>query len=164
MKTVVMPGSFDPFTVGHLDILVRACALFDFVYVGVLSNCNKKAWFTPQERVEMINKTIAANGIVNASAECFSGMLVDFIRQKNACGAVRGIRSGADFENEITMFDINSMLENSFEAVTLFAKPQLACVSSSAVKEICTFGGDVSRFVPDEIYKQITERIGNRNE
>lgn len=162
MKTVVMPGSFDPFTVGHLDILTRACKLFDFVYIGVLDNYNKKAWFTPKERVEMINQIIAANKIANASAECFSGLLVDFIKEKNACGAVRGIRSESDFENEITMFDINSMLENSFEAVTLFAKPQLACISSSAVKEICTFGGDISRFVPEAIYKQITERSGNR--
>lgn len=159
MRTAIMPGSFDPFTIGHVDILKRACAIFDFVYVGVLVNCNKKALFSPDERVMQIQKVISAAGIKNAEAQVFQGMLVDFAREKGACACVRGIRSHRDYDIELEMADINRKLYPELEHVYLLANAENACVSSSAVREIGVFGGDISGFLPDAIYEEVRERL-----
>ena len=159
MKIAVMPGSFDPFTIGHADMLVRACGLFDYVYVGVLVNVNKAGAFTLSERVAQIKKVISELGLKNADAESFEGLLTDFIKKKNACAVVRGLRSLNDFQNELTQFDINKRIAPDTETVCLFSKPELACISSSTVKELCSFGYDISGLVPDCIYKEIRERL-----
>ena len=151
MKIAVMPGSFDPFTIGHADMLVRACGLFDYVYVGVLVNVNKAGAFTLSERVAQIKKVISELGLKNADAESFEGLLTDFIKKKNACAVVRGLRSLNDFQNKRIAPDT--------ETVCLFSKPELACISSSTVKELCSFGYDISGLVPDCIYKEIRERL-----
>lgn len=163
MKIAVMPGSFDPFTLGHADILERACNLFDLVYVGVLENNKKVHLFTPDERVELISRVIADMGIKNAEVEKFDGMLVDFMKQKGACAAVRGVRSINDYTAELELADINAKLYDGAETVFLFAKPQLMCVSSSAAREIGTFGCDLTGFVPRSIHNDVEERI-NRHE
>lgn len=162
MKIAVMPGSFDPFTKGHEDILKRACELFDFVYVGVLINKNKHCAFSESERVSQINKVIYANNIKNAAAESFCGLLAEFAKEKGACATVRGIRTINDFSAELSMFELNSKLCEQLETVCLFAKTQFLCVSSSAVREIAAFSGDIKDFVPDVIYKEVMERLCKR--
>ena len=161
MKTAVMPGSFDPFTLGHADILQRSCKLFDFVYVGILINKSKHELFTPEERMFLVKKVICDMNLKNADAECFDGLLIDFVKAKGASATIRGIRSIDDFTSELTMADLNAQLYKEAETVCLFSAPQFACVSSSAVKEIGSFGGDISGLVPRAIYDEVKERINS---
>lgn len=164
MRIAVMPGSFDPFTLGHSDILARSCKLFDYVHVGVLVNKKKTGLFTHAERVAQIKKVIDDMGIKNADAESFVGLTADFAKQHGACAIIRGVRSVSDYENEMKMADLNAKIGDGIETVILFSKPENTHVSSSAVREICEFGGDISGFVPRVIYDEVMERTGNGNE
>lgn len=162
MKIAVCTGSFDPVTVGHMDIFRRAAGLFDMVYVAVLGNSSKKASFTPDERCALINAAAGAEGIANLRAEAYDGLAVDYARQKNACAIVRGIRNEADFAYETGMGLANRHLANEIETVYLYAEPGLSFISSSLVKELASYGKDIDGLVPDAIKNKIAERLIER--
>ncbi|MBE5769575.1 MAG: pantetheine-phosphate adenylyltransferase [Clostridiales bacterium] len=146
MRIAVYPGSFDPVTTGHEDIIFRAAALFDEVIVAVLHNPSKMGCFPVNQRLEMLKKVVATKPNVRVAA--WDGMLVDFVRQQGACAVIRGLRQVTDFESEMTMAQVNSHLLPDMETIFLMTRPEQGCISSSIVREVASFGGDISAFVP----------------
>ena len=159
-KTAICPGSFDPITNGHLDIIKRASTLFDKVIVLVVINPVKTAAFTPQERAEMIS--VATEGMPNVEVDTYNGLLVDYLRQVGATAIVKGLRAVSDFEYEFQMALTNKMLLPYAETVFLTTSAQNMYLSSSIVKQVAQFGGDISEFVPRRLHKRIKERLGPR--
>ena len=156
MKTAICPGSFDPVTLGHLDIIERAAELFDEVIVLVMSNRSKSgSLFTVEERIELINRTIKGK---NIKVDTYDGLLVDYAKQKNAVAIVKGLRAMSDFEYEFQQALTNKSLYPKVETVFLTTEGKNMFLSSSMVKEVCTLGGDISTFVPQEIINDIYER------
>lgn len=153
MKIAIYPGSFDPITNGHLDIIKRASKIYDRVIVGVLDNINKKPVFTSQERMEMI-KTVTAD-IENVDCDIFSGLLVDFAKQKNASVIVKGLRTVADFEYEFQMTLLNKALNPEFETVFLMTDSKYSYISSSMVKDVAKYHGKLDNLVPSAIIDKI---------
>ena len=159
MKRAVFAGSFDPFTIGHMDVLRRAAALFDEVHVGVLVNPEKHPLFSPEERCAMIRSAVRKAGIDNAPVSVFSGLLVDFARLAGAAYNVRGLRNGVDFDYEYSMEYFNRRLSPELETVYLASDPAHVHISSSAVRMLMASGADISGLVPDQICKIIAERV-----
>lgn len=157
MKVAVCPGSFDPITLGHLDIIQRASVMFDKVIVAVLVNPGKNPSFTAEERLEMIRR--AVRELPNVEAECFEGLLADYARLRGAQAIVKGLRAVTDFEYEFQMALINRKLNPETDTVFLTASTQHMYLSSSMVKSIAGFGGDISDFVPACICQEISERL-----
>ncbi|MDG2303088.1 MAG: pantetheine-phosphate adenylyltransferase [Candidatus Binatia bacterium] len=155
----IYPGSFDPITNGHVDIIRRACQVFSKVTVAVAYNPNKDAaMFSPQERIKMIHDSLPElKGRV--SADCFTGLLVDYARSVGAGVLVRGLRAVSDFEYEFQMTMMNRHLCPEVETVFLMAGEQHFYISSRLVKEVATFGGDVTSFVPPEVLKRFRKRL-----
>ncbi len=149
MRVAIYPGSFDPFTNGHLDILQRAAVLFDHVIVGVLVHPAKKCFFSPEERVEMISDVIKK--IENVRAIHFNGLLVDFCRSTGSCAIIRGLRAVSDYEYEMQMFSVNNQLAPDLETVFLMSSPKFSFLSSSIAKEVARYGGDISGLVPEKV-------------
>lgn len=161
MKTAICPGSFDPVTLGHLDIIERAAELFDEVIVLVMSNRSKScSLFTVEERIELINRTITGK---NINVDTYDGLLVDYAKQKNAVAIVKGLRAMSDFEYEFQQALTNKSLYPKVETVFLTTEGKNMFLSSSMVKEVCTLGGDISTFVPQEIINDIYERCKGDN-
>ena len=156
-RIAVCPGSFDPVTLGHLDIMQRASQLFDRVIVLVSVNSKKSPSFTPEERVEMIKRT--AGHLKNIEVETFDGLLADFARQKKATAIVKGLRAVTDFEYEFQMALANKKLCPEAETVFLVTRSENMYLSSSVVKQIASFGGDISGFVPPQIKDFIASRL-----
>lgn len=156
MKTAVYPGSFDPITNGHLDIIRRASEIFDHVVVGVLDNLNKKPLFTSEERASMIMKTVC--DIDNVSIDIFSGLLVDFMKQKKADVVVKGLRTVADFEYELQMAMLNKALDAKCETMFMMTDTKYSYISSSMVKEVAKLKGDLTGFVPPGIVELIENK------
>ena len=161
MTTAIYPGSFDPVTVGHLDIIKRAARLFDKVIVAVLVNVEKKPWFTIEERTDLLKK--AVEGIENVEVASFDGLLVDFAARQNASAIVKGLRAVSDFEYEFQMALTNRKLDNNIETVFLTSSAENTYLSSSIVKQVGLLGGDISTFVPDCIKDEILLRIKQRS-
>ncbi|MBQ8654879.1 MAG: pantetheine-phosphate adenylyltransferase [Clostridia bacterium] len=159
-KICVYPGSFDPLTIGHLDVIERACALFDQVIVAVLHNPAKHGCFPVEERLRLIRKSCAH--LPKVSADSWDGMLVDYVRKTGACCVVRGLRAVSDFESEQTMAQINAQLLPGMETAFLMTRPEHACISSSVVREIASFGGDASPYLPEAIRSDVAERFSKR--
>lgn len=157
MKTAVCPGSFDPITLGHLDIIRRAAKLFDKVIVLVVINPNKHPAFTPEERVEMIKKAVA--GMDNVFVDSYKGLLIDYVREKGAVAIVKGLRAMSDFEYEFQMALTNKKFLPYAETVFLTTGMQNMYLSSSLVKEVAQFKGDISDFVPEVLYDEIAARL-----
>ena len=157
MNIAVYAGSFDPLTNGHLDILKRAASLFDYVIVGVLINNNKKCLFSPEERVDMINDVI--QDLENVRVMHFNGLLVDFCDKVGAKAIIRGLRAVSDYENEVQMFAANYQLNSRVETVFLMSQLKYSYLSSSAVKEIAYYGGDISEMVSPSIAEALKRRI-----
>ncbi len=157
MKVAVCPGSFDPVTLGHVDIMNRASKLFDRVIVLVSVNPTKKASFTAEERVEMI-KTVTKN-IDNIVVDVYEGLLADYLKETGASAIVKGLRAVSDFEYEFQMALANKKLYNEAETVFLTTSAENMYLSSSVVKQIASFGGDISHFVPSEILETIKNRL-----
>lgn len=155
MKIAICPGSFDPVTLGHLDVIERAAELFDEVVVLVLNNSSKKSAFTVDERMELIKKCVHNPKIV---VDTYSGLLVDYAKQKGAAAIVKGLRAVSDFDYEFQQALINKSLYPEVETVFLAAKSENMFLSSSMVKEVCSLNGDISPFVPKEIVKDINLR------
>jgi pantetheine-phosphate adenylyltransferase len=152
----VCPGSFDPVTNGHLDILSRASRLYDEVYVAVLVNKSKSGMFTLEERMEMVRENTLDYG--NVVVESFGGLLVDFCRDRGIQVIVKGLRAVSDFDYELQMAQMNHSLDG-VETLFLSTNPLYSFLSSSLVKEVATYGGDVSSLVPPTVLKRLTERL-----
>ncbi len=157
MRIAVVPGSFDPITKGHMDIILRAKDLFDKVIVLVVINTEKKPAFTPEERVIMIEKV--TQGYNNIITDCFDGLLVDYVERVGACAIVKGLRAVSDFEYEFQMALYNKRLYEPAETVFLTTSTENLYLSSSGVKQIAAFGRDISDFVPQEICEEIYQRL-----
>ena len=157
LKIAVYPGSFDPVTCGHLDIIKRSCGLFDKVIVAVLNNTQKSPLFSVNERVELIKK--CTKDIPNCEVKSFSGLLVDFVHQSGATSVVRGLRAISDFEYEFQMALLNKKLAPDVETVFMVTNLNCLYISSSVVKEICSFGGNAEGLIPSEIINDIKDKF-----
>ena len=164
MKTAVYPGTFDPVTYGHLDVILRASKLFDCVIVGVLHNSSKSPLFSVEERVNILKK--ATQDIPNVEVRSFSGLAVDFAKECQAHTIVRGLRAITDFEYELQIAQLNRVMDTSIDTVFLTTSLEYAYLSSSTVKEVAAYGGDISNFVTpyvaDEVHKRLRERQGSQ--
>lgn len=162
MKIAVCPGSFDPITIGHIDIIRRAAKLFDKVIVVVMVNYHKpQSYFTAEERVDLIKRSIS--DIENVEVDMYSGLLADYANIKGACAVVKGLRAVSDFEYEFQQALTNKKLNPELETVFMTAEASNMYLSSSVVKQVCEFGGDISEFVPAEVCDDIIRRIKERN-
>jgi pantetheine-phosphate adenylyltransferase len=156
MRRAVCPGSFDPVTNGHLDIVGRSSRLFDEVIIGVLINQHKTGLFTIEERIEMLREVTASYG--NVRVESFRGLLVDFCRTQEAAVVVKGLRAVSDFDYELQMAQMNIGL-SGVETLFMPTNPQHSFLSSSLVKEVAKWGGDISTYVPDSVGDQLVTRL-----
>jgi len=156
-RIALYPGSFDPLTIGHLDILSRARRLADKVIVAILENDSKTPLFSVAERIEMIRETVRDDP--STPVRSFSGLLVDFARESGATLIVRGLRAISDYEYELQMALMNRRLASSIETVFLMAKEEYSYVSSRLVKEVAGLGGDVSGLVPEAVRKRLGDRL-----
>lgn len=161
METLALyPGSFDPITFGHLDILERATQLFDTVIVTIAINSRKEAVFSGDEREALLKQCLEGKSWARSvEIEQFSGLLVDFAKQKNANTLVRGVRQISDFEYEFRMALTNRRLAPNVDTVFLMPNEQLTFISASLVKEVATWGGDLSSFVPEHVAEALRERM-----
>ncbi|GAA0122133.1 MAG: pantetheine-phosphate adenylyltransferase [Clostridium argentinense] len=164
MRKAVYPGSFDPITNGHLDIIKRSSYVFDEVIVAVLINPDKKGWFEVEERVAQIQKVIAT--YKNVKVKSFSGLLVDFMNEEQADVIVKGLRSMSDFDYEFQMALMNKKLDKTKETVFMMTNSKYSYLSSSATKQVALFGGCLEDLVPNEIKEELKERakIKRRND
>lgn len=161
MSTAVYPGSFDPITNGHLDIIHRASKIVDKLYVAVLVNRNKKYMFSSEERVEFIKKS--TGGIANIEVVSYDGLLVDFCREKGANAIFKGLRAITDYEIEVQMALMNKRLENNVETVLLVSAVDHSFISSSIIKEVAFYGGDIAGLVPEHVREAILEKWRNKD-
>ena len=156
MSKAVFPGSFDPVTVGHLDLIRRASRMFDELVVGVLINSGKHPMFTRQQRVDMLREL--TGDMPHVTVEAFDGLLIDFVDRTGADAIVRGIRNSVDFEYELPLAQGNHKLNSRADTVFLATAPEYSYISSTMVKEVLQFGGDVQGMVPDIVLAQIKQR------
>ncbi|WP_299976337.1 pantetheine-phosphate adenylyltransferase [Desulfobacula sp.] len=155
-KTAIYPGSFDPLTNGHIDIIERALDIFDEVIIAVLHNPSKKALFTMEERVDMIKQSF--NGRKTVLVDSFGGLLVDYARMKNAIAIIRGMRALSDFESEFQMALMNRKLNKEVQSIFLMTGFRWIFTSSSIIKEAAQFGGDISGMVPEAVELKLIEK------
>ncbi|SDU77385.1 pantetheine-phosphate adenylyltransferase [Jiangella alkaliphila] len=159
MRRCLCPGSFDPVTNGHLDVIERAASLFDEVVVAVLVNVSKKGLFSLDERIDMLEKTCAH--LPSVRVESFEGLLVDFARERDIPAVVKGLRAVTDFDYELQMAQMNHRL-TGLETLFVATNPDYSFLSSSLVKEVASYGGDVAGLVPDGVLQRLHERLGRR--
>lgn len=159
IRRAIYPGSFDPLTNGHLDIIERASYLFDEVIIGVLNNPEKKAMFTVEERKSIIEGVLPESENCKFIVEDFSGLLVDYARQKEIFTNIRGIRAVSDYEYELQMALMNRRLEPRFETIFLVANPNVSYISSSLIKQIYKLGGKIEGLVPKLVAEKMQEKM-----
>lgn len=156
MNIAVYPGTFDPITNGHVDIINRAAALYDQVVLGIAKDSSKTLAFNKEERLSMVKEVVAGNSKI--IVESFDSLVVKFARKHQARAIVRGLRAVSDFEHEFQMAQLNKKLAPEIETLFIMASPEYAYLSSSAVKEIAEFGGDISNLVPQAVELKIKSR------
>jgi pantetheine-phosphate adenylyltransferase len=160
MTTAIYPGSFDPATLGHLDIIQRAAAQFDRLIVCVMYNSEKNGLFTPEERAELLRRSLEGlEGVDNVEVDQADGLLVDYARAKGAKCVVKGLRRVADFESEMQMADINRKLCPGLDTLFLTARPEMAFLSSTIVKEMARYQVDLHGYVADAITEEVSQRM-----
>lgn len=159
-KIAVVPGSFDPITKGHLDIIRRAADVFDVVYVAVLNNSAKQPLFSIEERMELIAEV--TKELPNIRIESSSGLLIDYAREKNAKAIVRGLRAISDFEYEMQITSMNRVLDENIETFFIMTKNQYSFLSSSIVKEVAKYGGNVSDLVPPIVNEALKQKFNTQ--
>lgn len=153
----IYPGSFDPITRGHLDIICRISKKFDKVIVAVLNNKSKRTLFTTGQRLDMIREEIEDLGLSNVEVKSFDGLLADFAKEEECTIAIKGLRAVTDYEAELQEAQINSQLYPDLETLLMVSKAEYSFISSSAVKEVASFGGDISDFVTEKVEKKLKE-------
>lgn len=156
-RIAICPGSFDPITFGHIDIITRASAMFDKIIVVVMKNNNKTSSFSSEERKEFIIKSVG--NLKNVEVDVYDGLLADYAKQKNACAIIKGLRAMSDFEYEFQMALTNKKLNPQVETIFLTTSAENMYLSSSMVKQIASMGGDISEFVPSSILQEISNRL-----
>ena len=156
MRICIYPGTFDPVTNGHLDVLRRACKMFDKVIVAIASNPGKDPFFCPQERLKLVQGNL--NGTPNATAQIFSGLLIDFAKEQGAKIIIRGLRAVSDFEFEFQMALMNRHIDSEIETILVMTGEGYNYTSSSLVKQVASLGADVSDFVPDNVNQALNAR------
>ena len=157
MKIAICPGSFDPITKGHVDIIERTSKLFDKVYAVVMVNPSKTPTFTTEERVDMIKKCTAH--LENVEAESFEGLIADYAKQKNASTLVKGLRAVTDFEYEFQQALTNKKLNPNLETLFMVTNQEYMYLSSTIVRQIAEFGGDIEQFIPHEIKDELIRKM-----
>ena len=157
MKIGIYPGSFDPVTLGHIDVIKRASALVDHLIIGVLKNSSKTPLFSAEERVELLRRT--TQDIPNIEIESYDGLLVDFADTKNADVIVRGLRAVTDFEYELQLAQTNRKLNPKVDTVFLATSVEYAYLSSSIVREIARYNGNIEKFVPENIIEDVYNKM-----
>ena len=155
----VYPGTFDPITLGHADIIRRGAKLVDQLIIGVTTNLSKNPMFTPDERIAMVRREVSSLGIENVEVVGFNALLMKFAEKQNASVIIRGLRAVADFEYEYQMAGMNQQLNASIETAFLMADVSLQPIASKLVKEIALFGGDISRFVSPVVCQDVVRRV-----
>lgn len=160
MKHVVYPGTFDPITNGHIDLVERACRLFDTVTVAIAASTKKHPLFTLEERVDLARQVLAH--LDNVEIIGFDILLADFFKQQKATAVMRGLRAVSDFEYEFQLANMNRALTGDMESIFLTPAEHLSYISSSLVREIASLGGQVSKFVPPLVEKQLKEKFADR--
>lgn len=158
MKTAVYPGSFDPVTSGHLNIIRRAANIFDKLIVCVMVNAGKNPMFSLEEREELIRRV--TGDLPNVEVDCSNELLADYCKRRGSCVIVKGLRAGSDFENEFQMALVNRKLNPELDTMFLTADSQYMYLSSSTVKELGKYGADLSDFLPEEIIPDFQNKIG----
>lgn len=159
MKIGIYPGSFDPITLGHLDIIIRASKLVDLLIIGVLKNNSKKTLFTENERVELVDRVLKEYNLdTNVRVEAFNGLSVDFAKKKGASFIVRGLRAVTDFDYELQLAQTNHKLEQNIDTIFFTTRLEYSYLSSSTVREIASFAGDISQFVPECIVQSVYDK------
>lgn len=156
-KLAIYPGTFDPITFGHLDVIQRASELFDVVIVAVLENASKKPLFTKEERVEMIKNSV--QGMTNVEVDVFDGLLVEYAKQKGAIAIIRGLRAVSDFEYEFQMALMNRKISNGITTVFLMPHEKYTYLNSSIVRELARLKVNVSDFVPPFVAEKLKEKF-----
>lgn len=156
LKTAIYPGSFDPITKGHLDVLERAAGIFDKVIIAVLVNSSKKSFLPIEDRIELIRES--CKYLENVEVDSFDGLTIDYARQKDAKILIRGLRAVSDFEYEMQLSQTNSALAPDINTVFLITKPKYNFISSSTIKEIAKMNGDISKFVPKPVADYLQEK------
>ena len=160
-KKVVCPGSFDPLTIGHLDIIKRSSDLFDEVIVVVMRNFNKDVGsFTPEERVDFIKR--CTKDLPNVKVDTYQGLLADYVREKGASAVVKGLRAISDYDDEFRQALTNQKLNPQMETIFMVSNSEHMFLSSSVVKQVCALGGNVTDFVPAEICDDIVKRLSRK--
>jgi pantetheine-phosphate adenylyltransferase len=159
MRRAVCPGSFDPPTNGHVDIIGRAASLFDEIVVAVLVNKSKKGLFTVEERIAMLGEVVAP--YPNVTVDSFHGLLVDYCRDHDVRAIVKGLRAVTDFDYELQMAQMNQQL-SGVDTLFMSTSPEWSFVASSLVKEVATFGGEVAHLLPPTVHRRLVERIAER--
>ena len=157
MTTAIYPGSFDPITMGHFDLIQRASGMFDRVVVGILNNTDKHPTFAVEERLTLVRRSVGS--LANVEVAIFNGLLVDFVQQCGANVILRGLRAISDFEYEFQMSLTNKKLNPELETVFLTTSAENMYLSSSLVKQVAQFGGDISAFVPSCVLEEINTRL-----
>ena len=155
---VIYPGSFDPPTYGHLDIIQRLSSMFDEVIVALLVNGSKEPLFTLEERIEMIRSDVEGHDLKNVTIKTFDGLMVNFAKEEDTTIIARGLRGMADYEYEKKIARVNGSLYEGLETVFLLSSPKYSFISSSVVKEVASFGGDISSFVSDDVEIKMKEK------
>lgn len=155
-KIAVVPGSFDPVTYGHLDIIKRGASVFDEIHVVVLNNSSKKPLFTIEERMDLIRQVTTS--LPNVHVDSFSGLLVEYAKNVNAHAIVRGLRAVSDFEYEMQITSMNRVLDESIETFFIMTNNQYSFLSSSIVKEVAKYGGNISELVPKQVELALKEK------
>ncbi|HXH12243.1 MAG TPA: pantetheine-phosphate adenylyltransferase [Alphaproteobacteria bacterium] len=159
-RVAVYPGTFDPVTHGHIDIMERSLRLFDRLYVGVFDNLSKSVLFSNQERIEMIRK--ATSHLPGLEVEAFNSLLVDYAKARGACAIIRGLRAVSDFDYEFQMTLMNRKLDSIVETVFMMPSEEYVYVSSRLIKEVVSLGGRVTGLVPDFVEEALIQRLGQR--
>ena len=162
MTRAIYPGSFDPVTLGHLDIIKRASKIFDELIVGVLNNNSKSPLFSVEKRVKMLNDVV--KDLPNVKVMSFEGLLVDFARKVDAQIIVRGLRAVTEFEYELQMSQTNTVLNENVDTIFFTTSLEYAYLSSSTVREAAYFGADISKFVPESVVQQVYDKFKERGE
>lgn len=156
-KTAIYPGSFDPITKGHLDVLAKASKMFDKVIIAVLKNDAKKGFLPTEDRVRLIKEALLEMDLDNVEVDSFDGLTIEYAQKRDSDILIRGLRAVSDFEYEMQLSQTNNALAPSITTVFLITKPKYNFISSSTVKEIAKYGGDISKFVPKSVVKYFQE-------